>query len=253
MEKLAGVKFKDNICDILIATGFDSKTAMKSFSNPQTFSQIEKYINENQLKFTEILKGTKYENSNPFKFLPGHITLLSSLPELLTELKTNKAKANELQLEQSNQNSIQLADNSQNIEPSNQCDEHDTNQNSYDTEKIQDLKKRLVKKINDFSSKKNIGIVITEDNIKNFRVVNQLYKCSVQCPKRKCPKVVPCNFEKNWSCGNFQSHFKWHKSVEASVEEYEVNEDNILEKVSHTSMNIVRISNGSHLKSLSNL
>lgn len=237
MERLAGEKFKDNLCNILIETGYDSKTAIKSFSNPQTFSEIEKHINQHRLKFTEILKGTKYENSNPFKFLPGHIALLSSLPELLTEL-TNKAKSNKRQLEQSNQNSIQQAGNIQSIA-------HDTNQNSLDSEKDhQELKKQLITKINNFSSKKNIGIAISETHIINFRLVNQLFKCSVQCPK--CSKLVPCNFEKNWICGNFQSHLKSH----LVVEEYEVDEDNILQKVSHTNMNIVRISNESHLNSL---
>lgn len=239
LEKLAGEKFKDNICDILIETGFDSKTAIKSFLNPQTFSQIEEHINKNRANFTNILKGTKYENSNPFKFLPGHITLLSSFPELLTELKTKKA--NKLQPK----NSIQPAGNSQNIELI-ACDEDDNNQSSNDTELIQNLKKRLIKKINDYSLvKKKIGIEITENNIKSLRLVNEQCKCFVQCPD--CPKLVPCNFDKNWRCGNFQSHLKSHKSVE---EVYEVDENNKLEKVRHTDMNIIRVSNESHLKAI---
>lgn len=97
--------------------------------------------------------------------------------------------------------------------------------------------------------KKKIGIEVTENNIKSLRLVNEQCKCFVQCPN--CPKLVPCNFEKNWRCGNFQSHLKSHKSVESSVEEiYEVNENNKLEKVRHTNMNIIRVSNELHLKTV---
>lgn len=90
LERLAGEKFPDNICEILTAAGYDSKTAIKSFSNPQTFQTIENYVNENPLKFNDILKGTKYEHLTPFKFLPGHIALLSGLPEYTVKLQTKK-------------------------------------------------------------------------------------------------------------------------------------------------------------------
>lgn len=245
LEKLAGEKFKDNICDILVETGYDSKTVIKSFSRPQTFSEIEKYVNENRVKFTGILKGTKYENSDPFKFLPGHISLLSSLPELLTELKANKTKSSNLQVEQWNENPMQSADNSQNGEQS----DHDTNTDSNDSEKFRNIKKRLIDKINKFSSKRNIDIVVSEENIKNFRLVNQVLKCSVQCPK--CPKkLVPCNFARNWSCGNFQSHLKSHTVENQDIEVYEVDENNRVNKASHLNMNIVRMNNQSHLNSI---
>lgn len=90
LERQAGEKFQDNIVELLIAAGYDSKTAIKSFSNSNTFIQMESFINGNRDRFKTILKGTKYENLVPFKFLPGHTALLSGLPEYIVELNKNK-------------------------------------------------------------------------------------------------------------------------------------------------------------------
>lgn len=244
MQKLAGENFPDNICEILVAAGFDSKTAIKSFVNPTIFPVIENYVNENPLKFAEILKGTKYEHSTPFKFLPGHIALLSNLPEYLQKLNTkkqvkvkNSCRENTNQFTNSEQ-SNNLADNNENSEVN---DEQDLNIKNK-------LRQALLKKINNFSTKKNIGVEFADENITNFRFENQTYKCVVQCPK--CNRPVPCNYTSFWTCSNLQAHLKTHIIVENNVETYEVDENNRLAQIDKRNGLIVRIADTHELNSI---
>lgn len=54
------------------------------------------------------MKKTKYENSHPFKFLPGHVVLLSSLPEYISKFDSEKTvtiqkrKRKQIQIETTN-------------------------------------------------------------------------------------------------------------------------------------------------------
>lgn len=165
------------------------------------------------------------------------------MPEYLLELKTKKkSKKKEehiknKQAEQIDRNSVQL-NNIQNAETNG---ERDTDECSYDTEK---LRQDLIKKINSFSQKKKFSVSIAEENILNFRFENQSFRCTLQCPK--CNKLVPCNYVTNWICGNFQSHLKSHVTVEL----YEVNDNNILEKVHQVNPKIVRLADKSQLKNI---
>lgn len=237
MEKIAGEKFPDNISDILITAGFDNKTAIKSFTNRENIPIIENYVNENPLKFTEILKGTKYEHSTQFKFLPGHIALLSGLPEYLLKLNTKKQVKVKNNCTENKQLEEQINTNS---------DQSNSNHNPEfngepDTNDIKKIQQNLLKKINNYSTKKNIGILIAEENITNFRFENQSFKCLVKCPK--CTKLVSCTYGTFWFCGNFQAHLKTHITVEV----YEVNEHNRLTKIDDRNSSIVRIANKSQL------
>lgn len=237
LEKQAGDKFPDNIDRILIAAGFDSKTSIKSFSNNATFAEIEKFVNENRVYFEPILKGTKYESLIPFKFLPGHAALLCGLPEYIVDSnrKNRKKIPAEKQVnEVSRSQQVGIINQPNESQSTNGIDIENNIDDSLDTAKI---RKNLISKIIKFATKKNIVVNISEKNISKFQCVNGVFKCSVECPF--CQKKVPCNYVTNWICGNFTAHLKTHSDL--THEEFEVNNDNQLEKVIDKTNNIVRL------------
>lgn len=214
LERQAGEKFQDNIVELLIAAGYDSKTAIKSFSNSSTFIQIESYINENRDRFKTILKCTKYENLEPFKFLPGHTALLSGLPEYMIQLNKNKRNLNKksnkqqftVQNEVEKQTMSELPNGSEKQSTNQQINELvelNNIENSIDQKKVVE---NLIKRITKFAEKNNIVVDLSENHILNFRSEENKIKCSFECPF--CQKKIPCNYVTNWSCGNVQSHLK---------------------------------------------
>lgn len=213
IERLAGEKFQDNLNVILAIAGFESKTSIKSLSKPQTIVNLEKYINENRQKFEVTLKGTRYEHSQPFAFLPGHLAFLSGLPDYLVDLelkKRNVAKKVEKKLL-----------NIQTVVESNE--EIDTDENLPDSETIQEF---FLTKIKTYTEKKNILIQINNEHILNFQREGIGFKCKVQCPA--CSKKISCKYIKNWIWPNLQSHLRKHS--QSTFEVYEI-ENNTAKKV----------------------
>lgn len=163
--------------------------------------------------------GTKYENFSEFEFLPGHRVLLLSLPEYIRNFETTNAieirkrrfktledhpQRNSVDHPQRNSidHPVLNPDEEKNADVSEQKEE--SSEQFYDN-----IRQLLVKKINDFAAKKNLGLKITKDSIIDFRVEsNSCFKCSVQCPF--CVRKVPCNYNSHWVCGNLQSHLKTH-------------------------------------------
>lgn len=234
LEKQAGEKFQDHIEQILVAAGFDSKTAIKTFSNGETFVKIEAFVNENRGSFEIILKGTKYENLVPFKFLPGHIALLSGLPGYLVELNNKKQnrRADKKQV-----NTIRASGVNQPSQQSNESAIQSDEENSID---LAEIRRNLIRKITKFASNKKIVVSISEDNILDFRSENNSIKCYVECPF--CIKKVPCNYVKNWSCGNFTAHLKTHAN--STHEIVELNLNDLVPKVIDKNATIIRLANG---------
>lgn len=226
LEKLMGEAFTDNIPEILTTVGFDTKTALKSMNN-QCITSIENFVNQNKSHFQDTLKGTKYENAENFKFLPGHCALILSLPQYVEALSSKNRRGKK-------RKHCETLDHPQ----SNNADHPDADiiNNIDDSVKI-----LLINKINNYAMKKKLNIKIDDNSILNFRHENNSYKCSVQCSV--CEKTVPCQYVKHWVCGNFETHIKKHLGQQ-SVEEYEVQDDNQLQLMGHSSItNITRVTN----------
>lgn len=64
---------------ILTASGFDSKFSIKNLTH-ESIKEIEGFFNTNYSELSNGLVGTRYENTRPFRILPGHQALIKSLP-----------------------------------------------------------------------------------------------------------------------------------------------------------------------------
>lgn len=253
LERLAGEKFHDNLNEILSLAGFDSKTAIKSLSKPQNIVNIEKYINENRKKFENILKGTKYEHLQPFSFLPGHLALLSGLPDYLVDLETKKRKG-----VKTTEKKLLITDDVETKTYPGKIDQTEdelipetiTDENLPDTKTIQQL---FLAKIKTYSERKNILVEISDENILNFRQEGGEFKCVVQCSV--CSKKISCKYLKNWIWPNLQSHLKSH--LQSTFELYEIDADNTVNKLDQRNApeSIVRLidKNDSSMNSILNV
>lgn len=184
---------------------------MLSLQN-STIQLIENYINENRNSFNAILKNTKYEKLEAFKFLPGHAVLLCSLPKFHAELTTTKQEKTH-----SRKRRHSTLDHPR-------CESGEINSTEIDDAAI--VRERLISKINKFTASKNITVEIDDTFISQFRLENDSYKCLLHC--YFCNKGIPCNFNSYWICGNYQAHLK---KCNQNVEVLEVNPlNNKLEK-----------------------
>lgn len=89
IEKYIGEKIEDNILEILSEAGFNTKFALLSIDDT-SIKSIENHTYANPNSFTDILKGTKYEKLEIFKFLPSHISVILRLPKLCNEFTAKK-------------------------------------------------------------------------------------------------------------------------------------------------------------------
>lgn len=241
LEKILGEAFNDNIPEILTAAGFDTKTSLKSM-NIQCITAIENFINQNKNQYQEILKGTKYENTEIFKFLPGHCALILSLPEYIQALSSKNVRGKK----RKHCETIDHPPSSNTDHPSAHIDgaEIDVNVKTK-------IKQELINKINNFSTNKNINVQIQDHHILNFRCEDDSYKCSVQCSV--CEKIVPCKYNTHWVCGNFETHLKKHSipcTGQYNLESYEVQDNSSLKLIAknqHPQIAITRIGNNKDL------
>lgn len=82
MEQFLGSNIPKCIKTILISSGFDCEIALKGL-NSDCIVEIESHIQNDR----HILLDTPYQNIENFKFLPGHRTIILSIPAYLEELK----------------------------------------------------------------------------------------------------------------------------------------------------------------------
>lgn len=147
-----------------------------------------------------------------FKFLPGHVALLCSLPELHAESTTKKQEK-----KHSRKRLHSTLDHPR-------SESREINSTEIDDAAV--FRKRLISKINKFTACKKIIVEIDDTFISHFRLENNSYKCLLRC--YYCNKEIPCNYDSYWICGNYQAHLK---KCNQNVEVYEVNPlNNKLEK-----------------------
>lgn len=224
LEKSLNEKLPEKIGQILDESGFCTKSAILTLSDIANIKFIEEHINENRENYRLILQKTRYENKTPFKFLPGHVALIKSLPNEILKISQQKKENKKTRKIQPETNQLSLADNTQS---GNSSDVNEI-QNS---DKSEEIKQELIQKINAFCARKKISNGVSDENILDWRCESGVFKCSVKCSS--CPKIIPCNYnQKFWVCGNFTTHWNKHFNVET----HQVNSDNtvsIIEKDIH--------------------
>lgn len=77
------VEFPKILCQIMNLVGYDHPIAVKGL-NANSILEIEKYVSEN---LKEELVNSIYSNMARFTFLPGHKTILLSLPSYVDEFE----------------------------------------------------------------------------------------------------------------------------------------------------------------------
>lgn len=179
---------------ILFGCGFINKFLISQI-NKDTISSIECFVNDIPDYSDSILKGTTYENIKPFKLLPAHQLLILSLPKYVQADKKNK--------------------------------QNKTSKSHHE------LKQTLIQKLQHYTESSEIEFNWSIDSISNFREVNSIFKCKVQCPA--CNRTISCQFKTYWQVSNFQLHLKSHlksnnqtQQIENRIfeqEEFEVDEN----------------------------
>lgn len=184
MEKIIAEKFEDNLPQILAAAGYSTKTAVLKL-NDSSIGKIESFVQANLAKFQEIIKDTRYENTTPFRFLPGHCDIIISLPKIL--LEADKKKSGK--------------DQHNNIHTSKNDKENDQNN-------LENIKKKLINKIISFGDKFGVKIAFGDEHVLDLTLNSEKFSCIARCPY--CEIKKPCHYIKYWLCSNFQSHLKSH-------------------------------------------
>lgn len=174
IEKSNNCKYPDFIKKILIQTAFDSTAALRTL-NKNSIGQIEQFIDEH----IECLNETTYLDeigqlkTKPFKFLPGHESLILNIPK---EVNDHLAKKKQVK-------SARKSD----IPP------------------VEDLKLLFAEQIKKYCAKKNIELASNslDDFCEIFHANNRI-KCLAKC--WFCSFKVSCIYDSCWRASNYYKH-----------------------------------------------
>lgn len=207
IEKHIGEPIPDFIKKILKACGYDHQIAFENF-NREEIKEIEDFINEQFKEKPEFLLGTVYEQSECFKFLPGHRAILLSLPEIVKKVKESKSQK---KLNKKTKVNLLVGNNGDLITEENSV--------SFD---LEILSKKLIEKLNKFLEKISLNTEFHPENISNAKIENNCVKCYVKCPS--CLINTPCIYKTYWLVSNIEKHLKSH-SISHSILSEQLNEN----------------------------
>lgn len=240
LEKFIGDKFPDKLDEILTSAGFDVKGSLLKIDE-HTVTTIENFINSNAENFVSILHGTKYESIKPFKFLPGHVALITNLPEFLKSMDSQKSRKSVLKCY--NKKNLAL------VEPNTNSDTniavganvHQIQGQHFDEEELlRNLANDLLAKIKKYCVDKKIDESLFKvDNILELRYEINEYKCLVKCAL--CNKQIPCNYKTNWIRTNLINHLAKHSKEVKTVQTYVADENGVLRMTKSTQETLASI------------
>lgn len=210
MEKNSKEKFPECVKSLLLAAGFDTLLSLGEVCESK-ITTAEQFLTENKhhIHKLDCCYSAEYKNLNEFHFLPGHKSLILSIPNKVLQIK----KRNE-ELAIENDRMYESLDNTSADQVHGyrrMSGKQRGFRSAYET-KIQ-----LVRNLMVFLKK--IGApfpddVITEEHILNFnRDIDEssqepVYKCSFFCPF--CSKSIPVTHKKFWMSSNATGHLKRH-------------------------------------------
>lgn len=190
IEKIIGEQFPAGLDKIIESAGFDTERSIYGL-NLEEINNIELYVNENK----SVLESTGYEqlvnqSDVNFKFKPGHVTFLKSLPESLRMHKEKKEnKKRNIQKEKSLEKSVKSK------EVLSKDDES--------------LKTELLEKVVNFFTRNSFELISdTSKLISSFTRENDIINCRIICPF--CNNEQKSVYKTYWVLSNFQDHCKKH-------------------------------------------
>lgn len=168
---------------ILNDAAYDSFSSLAGL-DANKMKELEEFVTANKELVNKLkcCNSTYYKGLNDFKFLPGHKTVILSLPGDIKELEAKKS-------------------NSKKTKKKFSSDE--------------DAKMMLIKNLRAVSAKSGITLpqnVLTEVNLIDFErgseESNFIYKCRFSCPF--CNKTFGVIYKKFWMSSNATKHLKTH-------------------------------------------
>lgn len=187
------------IVEILKKTGYDSPLSIELLEDDK-IKGIEESIQKRFNSFNQLFKDTEYENIETFEFLPGHKTLLLGI-----RIYVKKYLEKNLSAKRNNRLPAIVEE----------CSETELELFS-DIEK-ENLKKKLIEKVEKFSKKFNISTEsLSQNNIRGdldaiIKADNHIvYKCKFHCSIGDCQYITPCLYNKHWQISNLEKHLKTH-------------------------------------------
>lgn len=189
IEKSNDCKYPSFIKKFLLQTAFDSTAALRTLDK-NSIGQIEHFVNEH----IECLKDTTYLDEigrlkiKPFKYLPGHESLILNIPKNLDD---HLAKKKEKSARKSN-------------EPA-----------------VEELRNSFAEQIKNYCDKKNIKLALSFDDLSEISYTNNRVKCLAKCPF--CSLKISCIYDSCWRASNYYKHIVGcaRKSVSQAPREIE--------------------------------
>lgn len=199
-------------------SGFDSDISLRSL-NRERLIEIEHFVNAYKSQLDEIklaVNGTIYAKLDPFIFTPGHRSVLLQIPNALEQ---NKRKC------------YVAASVAKNVAVESTPIPRPIHSEEEQLETESKYKALLIAKLKKFLDKQKIQLDLKDENIIDFCLENNQYKCKVQCPS--CDRVIPGIFNKHWAISNIEKHLKTHAVDTVNPDENDVNGVNV-EEPNHT-------------------
>lgn len=82
----------DSVIIILKTTGYDQRISLRTLE-ARSIVEIEDFITENPSILSELPTNSVYLRIKPFKFLPGHRTLIESIPKYIEVIECNEPES----------------------------------------------------------------------------------------------------------------------------------------------------------------
>lgn len=186
LEEATNTKFPPCVKTLLIDAGYNTMASLTSFSE-DSLKRTEEFLNSKKEYINKLhcCYSDYYKKLNVFEFLPGHKSILLSLPNIV---KAYQSKSIEKKKTRPN-----------NVPPLLSSEE---------------LRGKLIKLSIAYSRKagQELADVITERNILDFQregnQANVLCRCRFSCPF--CPKIFSVIYKTFWMSSNVTKHLKKH-------------------------------------------
>lgn len=169
LQNFKKFKYPEFIKKILIEAAFDSPATLRTIEK-SVVEKIETFVNNK----TDLLKGTIYVDEagnlkkTPFKFMPGHESLILGFPKDIDEYLSNKKLTKS------------------------------------EIPKIDDLKKLFIERVKTFAETKKLTFTLNSEDLSKFVRNNNRVKCEANCPF--CQARTSCTFDSSWKITNYYKH-----------------------------------------------
>lgn len=186
-KRLTKEKLPECIKSLLIPAGYDTLASLSQLSD-ETIKSIEEFHRRNAERVNSLTccYSDYYKSLNEFSFLPGHRSILLSLPNQIKEIKKNSTN--------------KRSESKKNGAKKSLSDE------ILRTQLLNSLNKYLRSK----TALKTTNDLLSAIHIKEFKrgTGDCVCSCKFSCPF--CQKLIPATYKAYWHSSNITSHLKKH-------------------------------------------